>query len=234
MEKETTVARNSYWPDLLAFSAGLIVAGWNGWDTTGLVWSLWLSSFVIGYALIVTHILRGVRLAGEAGGEGLAMNGVPIAPGASKVILTLGALFFLAFFTVHFGGFHWGHSIFLNLFFPVNGEPMRGGFPGVETYWTVVKQNWWFIPLALVAQRAAFRPKAEPAGGADAGTAKALADRFGEGMMAPYKNVVRLHLLIFFFAFTFTLGLKGAPIFVVVYAVYFFPWEILRRKKPAR
>lgn len=31
----------------------------------------------------------------------------------------LGSLFILAFFTVHFGGFHLAHSVFLFLFFPI-------------------------------------------------------------------------------------------------------------------
>jgi len=40
------------WPDALAFAAGLVVAGMLGWRTTDLVWSLWLSSLVVGYATI--------------------------------------------------------------------------------------------------------------------------------------------------------------------------------------
>jgi hypothetical protein len=40
--------------------------------------------------------------------------------GAAKAVILLPyALFMLAFFTVHFGGFHFVHSIFLNGFFPI-------------------------------------------------------------------------------------------------------------------
>jgi hypothetical protein len=40
-------------PDLVAFLLGLGVAWALRWRTADLIWSLWLSSFVVGYALIV-------------------------------------------------------------------------------------------------------------------------------------------------------------------------------------
>jgi len=49
----------------------------------------------------------------------------------------------------------------------------------------------------------------------------------GGGMMAPYKNVIRLHLLIFFFAGAHFLKLDSFLVYAVVYAVYFFPWRLL-------
>jgi hypothetical protein len=45
--------------------------------------------------------------------------------------------------------------------------------------------------------------------------------------MEPYKNVVRLHLLIFFFAFAHFAHLESFVVYAVVYAVYFFPWRLL-------
>jgi hypothetical protein len=52
------------------------------------------------------------------------------------------------------------------------------------------------------------------------------------GMMAPYKNVVRMHLLIFFFAFAHFARLDNFGVYAVVYAVYFFPWRLLQRTDP--
>src|SRR4029078_12851253 len=40
-------------PDALAFALGLAVARWAGWNTGDLIWSLWLSSLVVGYSTIV-------------------------------------------------------------------------------------------------------------------------------------------------------------------------------------
>ena len=41
------------WPDALAFVTGLAVAWLLEWRTGDLVWSMWLSSLVVGYAMIV-------------------------------------------------------------------------------------------------------------------------------------------------------------------------------------
>jgi hypothetical protein len=46
--------------------------------------------------------------------------------------------------------------------------------------------------------------------------------------IAPYRNVVRMHLLIFFFAFAHFARLDNFLVYAVVYAAYFFPWRLLR------
>src|SRR5688500_11829287 len=43
-------------PDALAFAVGIGVSWFAGWSAGDLIWSLWLSSFVVGYALIVWTI----------------------------------------------------------------------------------------------------------------------------------------------------------------------------------
>ena len=55
----------------------------------------------------------------------------------------------------------------------------------------------------------------------------------GDNMMTSYKNVIRLHLLIFFFAFASFAKLQSFWVYTVVYAVYFFPWRLLKREKKA-
>jgi hypothetical protein len=47
---------------------------------------------------------------------------------------------------------------------------------------------------------------------------------------APYRNVVRMHLLTFFFAFAHFARVDTFAVFTVVYAAYFFPWRLLRGK----
>ena len=192
----------SAWPDALAFAAGLAVAWFAGWNTTDLVWSLWLASLVVGYAMIVWMIF--------------SRTNTPQ--------LLLGGLFLLAFFTVHFGMFHFVHSVFLSLFFPV-GE--RGdGFVNASLYGEVVLRYWMFLPVAALAERAHFR---RPPAAATAREAfRAFTDKKSNAMMAPYKNVIRLHLLIFFFAAAHFLKLDSFLIYAVVYAVYFFPWRLVR------
>src|SRR2546423_7369195 len=77
----------SSWPDAAAFALGLAVARWAGWNTADLVWSLWLSSFVVGYSTIVWMIGQpAVTLAW------LAWRGPPARRPASRRIVTLSLL----------------------------------------------------------------------------------------------------------------------------------------------
>ena len=160
----------------------------------------------------------------------IAADQTGVATGAKALVLGVygvGTLFGLAFFTMHFGGFHFVHSVFLGFFFPLSGELPRG-FPGFATYAEVAGRYWWFVPVAALAERAAFRR--QPAAADTAVRPDAIARRKGRGdsMMAPYKNVIRMHLLIFFFAFAHFAKLENFAIYAVVYAAYFFPWRLLR------
>lgn len=217
------------WPDALAFAGGLVLAWRADWQTGDLIWSLWLSSLVVGYALIVwslTAPLRELRrnLAADAARPG------PVPQLAALGVAGAGTLFGLAFFTVHFGGFHFVHSVFLNTFFPVaDGR----GFPDASVYRIVFSRYWIFLPLAFLAERAAFRNVDAPEKDDQAVTPEAIARRKARngssGLMAPYKGVVRMHLLIFFFAFAHFAGLENFFVYAVVYAVYFFPWRLLKK-----
>lgn len=241
----------SYLPELLAFAEGIGWAWWTGWNTTTLVWSLWLSSLAVGGLSILIGIdattrttiqtLRGQRRDSPA----LARFAVPLA--------LLYGVFLLAFFCVHFGFFHWGHSVFLNLFFPISGgDPLgRSPIPTRDEYLKVLREAWGFIPMALVAERhrlfapaSAGETHAGPAGegeavraaraqeGPPAAREVAQATAQDTRLIAPYRNVVRLHLLLFFFSFAILAGVPGMWIYLVVYTVYFFPWKKLRKQGP--
>lgn len=210
-----------------------------GWQTTDLVWSLWLSSLVVGYVLIVWTIFGPAVFFGKAAlaDRPIKFTGRDLAVGAlGGSAYLIGGLFLLAFFTVHFGGFHFVHSAFLSAFFPL-GAGAKPVAPGLALYGQVLSRYWIFLPVAFLAERRAF---AGPGllGGAPANdtavTAEAIAARKARnnglsGMMAPYKNVVRMHLLIFFFAFAHFAKLENFYVYAVVYAVYFFPWSLLKR-----
>lgn len=209
------------WPDALAFVAGLAVAWFADWQTKDLVWSLWLSSLVVGYAMIVWMIFgSGLRAIFTGNGSGVAQGSV----------MLFGGLFLLAFFTVHFGMFHFVHSVFLQAFFPVTGTERMSVELGTGAYLTILREYWIFLPVAFLAERQAFRLSPAPAGGTEG--LKELTGK-GGGMMKPYKNVIRLHLLIFFFAFAHFLKLENFLVYAVVYAVYFFPWRLVRRRDAA-
>ena len=234
----------SAWPDALAFAAGLALAWYGKWSTGDLVWSLWLASLVVGYATILWNIFRPVLAIVRGGWRdrdavrvSVQSNPLPLAAGV--MVLIVGGLFVLAFFTVHFGMFHFVHSQFLASFFPIDiGKGVERGMAGISTYLEVARRYWWFLPSAFLAERAAFvsdaPPDEKPVTLASTLARKAQgANRFGSGMTAPYRNVVRMHLLIFFFAFAHFARLDSFAVYVVVYAVYFFPWRLLRRGEAA-
>jgi hypothetical protein len=54
-----------------------------------------------------------------------------------------------------------------------------------------------------------------------------LALNWGDPFARPYANVIRMHLLIFFFAFAHAIKLDNLFVYAVVYAVYFFPWRLV-------
>lgn len=220
------------WIDLAAFAAGLALAWFARWETTDLVWSLWLSSLCVGYALIVWSLSAALREFSVNAARDRT-RGLRMAKTVTGALIGGGFLLGLAFFTVHFGGFHYVHSAFLQMFFPVevNGQVSRD-FPGLALYAEVFRRYAIFLPLAFLAEREAFRAKV--ATRADtavtpAAIARRKANAMQAPMMAPYQNVIRMHLLIFFFAGAHFLRLESFAVYAVVYAVYFFPWRVLRK-----
>ncbi len=230
-EKSKSTGWRDAWPDVLAFAAGLALAWFGNWQTKDLVWSLWLSSLLVGYAMIVWSIFGPVLLLVR----GTTGRGAPlVAQAGLDGLFLFGGLFMLAFFTVHFGMFHFVHSVFLNSFFPM--LPGKNFGPSAALYWQVLHDYWPFVLVAAVAERQAFRLPARKETAPDisvkaADVNRRLAEQKAgmSGMMAPYKNVVRLHLLIFFFAFTHFAKLDNFLIYTVVYAVYFFPWRLVKK-----
>jgi len=146
-------------------------------------------------------------------------------------ILLIGALFLLAFFTIHFVGFHYGHSQILISFFPIDaGDGVgRATHAGMSTYLEVARRYWPFLPSAFLAHRAAFLRKPLSLDRDLSVGSIAAGNKFGSLMSEPYRNVVRMHLLIFFFFFAHFARLENFGVYSAVYAVYFFPWRLVRR-----
>src|SRR3954470_5261777 len=104
---------SSPWFDAIAFLAGLGLAWSQRWNTTDLVWSLWLSSLVVGYAMIVWQVSGPLR--DVAAGVVQDPDHSPGAVGGKLAVIGIlgaGTLLGLAFFTFHFGFFHYVHSAF--------------------------------------------------------------------------------------------------------------------------
>jgi hypothetical protein len=229
-------------PDLAAFGGGLLVARALGWNTTDLVWSLWLSSLVLGYLTILSAIGRcafvgSAIVFSEAFPAQYRVKGVLVGSGI--------ALFVLTFFSLHFCGFHAVHASFLSSFFPPPGVPkqaFRLVFFNPIALWKATfhylmpQYGAFLIPVVIAERRALFGSvealiKARHvASGQDAAQLFKAAGVSGHGLFSrPYLNVVRMHALIFFFAICHALKMDSVPIYIVVYSVYFFPWSSFRK-----
>jgi hypothetical protein len=220
-------------PDALAFALGLAVAWWARWNAGDLIWSLWLSSFVVGYATILWII--GFPCVAFAGVVWRSRNDSLSSPRTMLVlwaiILVCGS-FMLAFFTVHFGGFHYVHSQILLAFFPIDVPGVaHSGWAGRSTYIEVLRRYWVFLPSAFLSHRAVFLRTPMTLDPDRILSSLAGRDRGKGGAFAePYKNVLRMHGLIFFFFFAHFAHLENFAVYAVVYAVYFFPWRLVRRE----
>jgi hypothetical protein len=203
--------------DVLAFGLGLACAWGFDWRAADLVWALWLSSLVLGWLSLVVGIAT-----------------LEVKADTSAALVGAGKLALVAFFTVHFGMFHFVHSVFLHHLLPVVPDAgfLRGASftPGVAGYRLVVESYWPWLIVAAIAERETFWPARRQPGNVVAEPhvpGPAMEPAAAQVMGRPYRNVVRLHLLIFFFVAAAFLGLDNFVVYAVVSAVYFLPWRRL-------
>ncbi len=201
--------------DLIAFVGTVLAVSLFDWKAKDVIWGLWICSLTFGYTTIVVTIFAPAFRAGGVAGAALAFGG----------------LFLLAFFTVHFGMFHFVHGQFLNGFFPL-GEGGAKGFLDPFTLITWPLSLYWPMVLATFISRFSDLPfreeKKDPnkksifKGGGKGGG--------GDAFMKPYANVIRMHLLIFVFAGLHAANMADMAIYPVL-AFYFFPWSAFFGKK---
>lgn len=236
-------------PNIVAFIIGLSIAYFLEWRAADLVWSLWLCSLVLGYATLLAALAGAAII-------GLNLLHQDAIPAKHRTTAIMGGavtgLFFLGFFSIHFCGFHAGHSVFLQQFFPISGIPAEGfgeAFMNPPLLWLLASTHLLpiygvFLIPALIAERKHLlsplfnaintvrnsqlsRPEREAG---KRGGHKLL----GDVMKRPYLNVIRMHLLIFFFAFCHFMQLESFIIYAAIYCVYFFPWKEIKMLKQSK
>lgn len=180
--------------DLVAFTGVVVWAALEGWEARDVVWGLWISSLTVGYSIIVISIVRGAR-------RGTS--------GTFPWLAVAGGIAMLAFFTVHFGGFHFVHGVFLNGFFPIVGSD--AGFPNLFVLVGAALTAFWPLVAGSMLSRFGDLRRASDA------------ERLDGGVGAAYGGVVRMHLLIFVFAGLHMARLSGLAVYATL-AAYFFPW----------
>jgi len=194
LRRDSAVGSRDLALDLFAFAGTVACATIFRWEARDVIWGLWISSLTVGYATIVSNVVRGVR--GVLGGY--------------RALAILGGLGALAFFTFHFGMFHFVHAVFLNGFFPLvkSGEGALN-LPSIVA--TSIASFWPLIVASFLSRLSDIFPGSPAPSGKDS-------------FAAPYANVIRMHLLIFVFAGLHMADLSRLAI-IPVLAAYFFPWK---------
>lgn len=189
--------------DLIAFFGTVIAVSVFDWQTKDVIWGLWICSLTFGYTTIVVTIFAPIF----GSKRGSRMGRLP------------GGLFLLAFFTIHFGGFHFGHAYALNSLFPLADE--GDGFISPITLLGASIWNYWPIVLATFLSR--FSDLSY-----EIRTSALKQD--DKALLKPYLNVMRMHLLIFLFAGLNAVDLGDIAIYPVL-LFYFFPWRAFYAKR---
>lgn len=172
---------------LTAFFAGLALAVVLGWSLPDLIWSLWLSSLIVGFTYIVWSIFY-------------TTADIKV-PYLRLVSVMAGVVFFM----IHFGMFHFIHSVFLYEFVPI-GEPLSDNLP-VPDYLFIFKKYCWILPIAFFANIELFKNPQK-------------------GATAAYGNVIKIHLLIFIFAGMTAVKLNSFFLYLAAYSFFFFPLSL--------
>ena len=207
-QPEPPITRRAAVSDAVAFVGTLAIAWYFGWSTGDLIWSFWFTSLVMGFTMA------------------LAGYGVPLLrPDKHPVERTLslvGGLFGLAFFTVHFGMFHYVYASMLDLFFPLLPQPDRV-YVGTLTWRGTVSatipdilrittSNYWMFALINILHdsRMVFTP-IQPL-----------------SSFQPYRSMLKLHFLIFALGALYAVGLDSFPVFAFVLFFFFTPVSVWR------
>ena len=207
--------------ELIAFIATLFCAFYLKWLSADIVWGLWITSLLIGY----TRILY------LAGAIGRAVSAVSLLAGLGA------AVFFIAFFTFHFGLFHYIHSVFLHHFFTLPGLPpsvLSKTGKAIDPDFTLVIvtciKNYWPLIIGgyLVAlKKSLFSNSLEQTQDSkQSDSSKPISPRnlmSSESLRDVYSTVVRMHILIILMGFLTVFELEQLAL-VLVLLFFFFPF----------
>jgi hypothetical protein len=198
--------------DLVSFFVSLLLVHFFAWQAADLVWALWLSSFTVGFAYILRSILSFIFLMRKSNFQ--TKYGVKELLKAQLIIAPIG-IFMIAFFAVHFGGFHFIQGSFLDMLFPLSAFEVFKSWKlsNFHSHWWILMTLYWpFVLASCFSQRSLFVEKANP-------------------QLQPlkaYTNVIRMHLMIFVFIGCRGLEVDNFIVYVLVLFAYFSPWKSMR------
>jgi len=201
--------------EIAVFFGTLTLAYFSGWLTKDLIWSLWLSSLMVGFlSVAVSSGRRIIR---------------PDATMVERVFSFIGAIFAIGFFSIHFGLFHYVYAAILDLLMPLMDHPGRvymgkltwsGGrqFSFWETLGIALVRYWPVALLNVIRDRRIVLS----------------ASVMTEKEWGPYLAIVKLHFLVLGLGACYGLGLDSFPVYAAVYTILFSPaklWRMIFRRK---
>ena|GEM_PF-1446723 len=204
--------------DVISFLSLIVIGYLFEWKTKDLIWGLWLSSLCLGaLAFIAQLILRPIFDNGKKAVMRVA-------------ILTLGVLK-LAFYTFHYGGFHFIHSIFLGGWFPLDGAPhiteifnipVSEATPILMEIYKRVALTYWPVALFYILEQKTLLIKSAVFSNAGYKDERSFNN-------SVYKNVIKMHLLLFVFGFALNASeIDSFLLYAIVCTFYFFPFRELK------
>lgn len=217
LEKEGSQPESNLFVEIFAFGGTLALAYFSGWRAKDLIWSLWLSSLVVGFLSVLV-----------SGGRRIIRPDATMVERAFSIIGALGAILT---FSVHFGLFHYVYASILDLLMPLMDHPGRvyvgkltwmGGtsFSFWETLGIAIVQYWPVVLLNVMRDRQSV-----------------LASSVMTGKeTAPYLIILKLHFLVMGLGACYGLGLDSFPVYAAVYTLLFSPaklWRMIFKRKPS-
>lgn len=205
----------------MLLSLGLFVLGFgmawlNDWRLHDVIWGFWITSLAVGYLMIIGILIHQARH--QQRDLGMSIGQV-----------WGGALFLLAFFSFHFGFFHWGHAQFLTAFLD---------WPPVSDFSLAlipeILARYWPIVLAGLLFRLSNLGKYMKQGFEGLSRKQDVGRAAGDAMMLPYAGVIRLHLAIFGLFAGAMIGLPELLMFALAYAWFFLPFDLSAGKAADR
>lgn len=204
-------------PNIFSFLLSLGAAYYLHWQTKDLVWSLWISSLLLGYIIFISFAIKALYY---------TITQMP-----KNIIKTLiSSAIMLLFFFIHFGGFHLGHAVFLNTFFNIGFFESMGSIFELSL-WQIITNIYhhlitpyaYFIVAILIAERAFLQQIFKK-------PRKNATHKLDNSMMFyPYKNVIKMHIILIVFGMVFALGIESFIMTAIIYFIYFAPIKELKQ-----
>lgn len=222
----------SYFTELFLFSFSLAAAYFIGWNNTDLIWSLWITSLVVGYVTIfrttvapLSFLVKLIRSPEDK----KEFRELPTTTKLKMAIFVLFfipiSLFFIVFLSFHFCIFHILIAYWLQMIMPhpeitdiLTGANGGGFYISVQIIKTLLSSYW-----IIVLQKLIFDYRTNWKSGSNK-VSPVQQNLFSfEGLTRPYVQVMRILALMLLLFWLHDTGINQFLIYVLIFSLFFFP-----------